>query len=130
MNLNTGRVVNQRKFQELPITDAVIRQVESLALAKGHPNIKNGCPIFGWDPENNEDFDHNNNDSDYDDQGEDIDVEEAYDDDHPEDGPILNDNNDFDHEVFDDCHDDKETNENHKEPNNNVEATHEDDDNQ
>jgi hypothetical protein len=68
MNLTTGRVLNRRKYQELPITEAVIRQVESLALAEGQPKIKNGCPIFGWTPENDMIFleDDDDDDSDYD----------------------------------------------------------------
>jgi hypothetical protein len=46
MNLTTGKVMNQRKYVELPITDAVIKQVHNLALAERQPKIKNGCPIF------------------------------------------------------------------------------------
>jgi hypothetical protein len=92
MNLNTGKVVNRRKYQELPITDAVIRQVEQLALAEGQPKIKNGCPVFGWTPDDDgtaffEEDDDDPDDSDYDDEDthddddEDMD-EQNYDDDH------------------------------------------------
>jgi hypothetical protein len=100
MNLNTGKVLARRKFQELPITAEVIRQVEALALAEGQPKIKNGCPIFGWNPEDDigfvDDDDEDDDDSDYEDEGQ------PDDDDHdinPDDFDNISTHDEIDHDV-------------------------------
>jgi hypothetical protein len=70
MNLTTGRVLTQQKYVKLPITNTVIAQVESLAMAVGQSKIKQGCPTFGWTPDKpiifNEENDDDNPDEDYD----------------------------------------------------------------
>ncbi len=72
MNLLTGKVLHRRKYKELPLTFDVIEQVEYLALCERQPWIKNGCPQFGWTPEDiidDEDNDDDDDDADIVDEG-------------------------------------------------------------
>jgi hypothetical protein len=97
MNLNTGRVITRRKYTELPITDAVIRQVESLALAEGQPKIKHGCPTFGWTPDQPIIFDdYDEHDDEEDPDIDDFEHPQQHDDDHEIEIMDDHDNNDID----------------------------------
>ena len=50
LNLNTGTRIRRKKFKKLPITQAVIDRVHSLAIGEGQPEITDDGPMFEWRP--------------------------------------------------------------------------------
>ena len=51
MSLHTGQLLRRKQFTILPITPAVIAQVERLAIHKKQPLIVGGCPLLEWRPD-------------------------------------------------------------------------------
>ena len=49
MNLLTGEQIHSHKWDELPIGDDVIQQVEALGLNQGQPEMNRGQMLFEWD---------------------------------------------------------------------------------
>jgi len=50
MSLTTGKRLSRHQWTEIPMTNAVISAVESMAEKEGQPLIKGGVPLFEWRP--------------------------------------------------------------------------------
>ena len=48
MSLTTGKRLSRHQWTEIPMTNAVISAVESMAEKEGPPLIKGGVPLFEW----------------------------------------------------------------------------------
>jgi hypothetical protein len=48
MSLTTGKRLSRHQWTEIPMTNAVISAVESMAEKEGQPLIKGGVPLFEW----------------------------------------------------------------------------------
>mmetsp|Transcript_14843 Transcript_14843/g.21240 ORF Transcript_14843/g.21240 Transcript_14843/m.21240 type:complete len:182 (+) Transcript_14843:1891-2436(+) len=50
MSLCSGREIHSNNWDEMPLDDWAIRQVEKLAEQEGHPLIPDKLPLFEWSP--------------------------------------------------------------------------------
>ena len=49
MSLRTGRRIKCHRWEELPITDEVIKRVEDMAQEEGQMKLIDRCPLFEWE---------------------------------------------------------------------------------
>ena len=58
MNLNTVKEISRKQFTVVPIPQTVVDHVNELArTSQRQPDIVNGCPVFGWNPNEEAFFD-------------------------------------------------------------------------
>lgn len=50
LSLTTGKVLHRRAWTVLPMSNDVIKRLETLAEAEGQPMIRNSCPAFEYSP--------------------------------------------------------------------------------
>ena len=96
MNLYTGKRLHSYAWEELPIDDDVIEQVEFLARKEKAPVMTDGYPMFEWQPgvpmeDNNLDTDDTNNENEQMNENEEQEIDELHEEENDDNAEMNND---------------------------------------